>query len=371
MRVGLVITRGDEFGGAQLHVSYIAKYLTKKGYHVEVITGTTGVFTDYLHQQGISTTRVARLSRSVNFVNDLIAVWTLVQVFGRGHFNLVAAHSSKAGLVAALSARLTGTPVVFTAHSWPFLQGLSTLANWGYRALSYLTCRLVDHVICVCIHDFELVRRSNFIQEGKFSVIHNGIPDLATIQRCRHPVNKTTVCSLVMVARLAHPKDPTLLLRAMPKLEKTRLTLVGDGPERSTLEALCQDLKINERVTFVGESSTPEVFIAQADIVLLITQSEGLPLAILEGFRAGKPVIGTAVGGIPEAINDGNQGYLVEPGNLSDLVSKLQILVTDQDLRHQMGKRARRTYESYFLDQKMLTKTHDVYQEVLQRHQRG
>ena len=74
MQVALVITRGDEFGGAQLHLSYIAQYLVKKGYHVEVIAGTTGVFTDHLRQKGITVAKLARLSRSVNLINDLFGL---------------------------------------------------------------------------------------------------------------------------------------------------------------------------------------------------------------------------------------------------------------------------------------------------------
>lgn len=367
MQVALVITRGDEFGGAQLHLSYIAQYLVNKGHHVEVIAGTTGVFTDHLRQKGITVSRLARLSRSVNLINDLLAIRALIKVLDRRGFDLIAAHSSKAGLVAALSARWTKTPIVFTAHSWPFLQGQSTLANWSYRVFSYLTCSLANQVICVCRHDLMVVRDSRFINEGKFSVIHNGIPDLPGAQRSLCPTRTQNICNLVMVARLAYPKNHTLLLKMMSHLRNTRLTLVGDGPDRSALEALCRDLKISDRVDFVGESTTPEVFIASADIMLLVTRSEGFPLCILEGMRAGKPIIASAVGGIPEAIENGNQGYLINPNDPGDLTYKVQSLVTDVDLRLQMGERARNTYESRFLDREMLRKTDTVYQNSLQR----
>ena len=366
IRIGLVITRGDEFGGAQLHLSYIAQYLLKKGYHVEVITGTSGVFTDHLRQHRIPVTRLARISRSVNFINDLLAIWALIRTLYRRRFNLIAAHSSKAGIIATLAARWTNTPVIFTAHSWPFLQGKSTIANWSYRVFSYLTCHLADHIICVCSHDLSVVQRSRFIKECKFSMIHNGIPDLSSSQCSTHSSHTPKTVGLVMVARLAPPKDPRLLLRVMPYVDKAHLTLVGDGPERNALEALCDELQISDRVEFVGESPTPEIFIGSAEIVLLITRSEGLPLSVLEGMRAGKPVIATAVGGIPEIIEDGKQGFLVESDNQADLASKLQTLVTDIDLRLQMGKRARKTYESRFLDQEMLNRTHAVYQDILQ-----
>lgn len=366
IRIGLVITRGDEFGGAQLHLSYIAQYLLKKGYHVEVITGTSGVFTDHLRQHRIPVTRLARISRSVNFINDLLAIWALIRTLYRRRFNLIAAHSSKAGIIATLAARWTNTPVIFTAHSWPFLQGKSTIANWSYRVFSYLTCHLADHIICVCSHDLSVVQRSRFIKECKFSMIHNGIPDLSSSQCSTHSSHTPKTVGLVMVARLAPPKDPRLLLRVMPYVDKAHLTLVGDGPERNALEALCDELQISDRVEFIGESPTPEIFIGSAEIVLLITRSEGLPLSVLEGMRAGKPVIATAVGGIPEIIEDGKQGFLVESDNQADLASKLQTLVTDIDLRLQMGKRARKTYESRFIDHEMLKRTHAVYQDILQ-----
>jgi glycosyltransferase involved in cell wall biosynthesis len=367
MRIGLVITRGDEFGGAQLHVSYIAKYLAQKGYRVDVITGTTGAFTDRLSQQGAKITKITSLSRSVNFFNDFAAVYSLTKLLAQTHFDLVSAHSSKAGFVAALSARLTNTPVIFTAHSWPFLQGRSPFANQIYRIFSYLTCYMANRVVCVCAHDYELISQSKFITGEKFSVIHNGVPDLSAPVREKKPRDTEASCRLVMVARLAHPKDPALLLRVMSEFRGTSLTLVGDGPGRAALEKLAHHLKIEERVTFIGESPAPERFVATADIVLLITRSEGLPLAVLEGLRAGKPVIATAVGGIPEVITDGDQGFLVKPNCHSDLSSKLRILVHDQSLRNKMGTCARRTYETYFSDKTMLSRTHAIYRDIFRQ----
>ena len=98
MRVALVITRGDEFGGAQLHTSYIADHLQDNGVYNDVITGSLGTFTDQLEDQGISLIHVPDLIRPIHPIRDILSVIRLVRLFRYNSYTLIAAHSSKAGL---------------------------------------------------------------------------------------------------------------------------------------------------------------------------------------------------------------------------------------------------------------------------------
>ena len=119
MRLTLVITRGTEYGGAQFHVVYLAKYLREKGIDVNVIIGSIGPISDLLVSQKTSIVHMPTLIRKINLIKDLMTVIYLTRYFKQHQHDLVAAHSSKAGLLSAISCRLAGTPFIFTAHSPP------------------------------------------------------------------------------------------------------------------------------------------------------------------------------------------------------------------------------------------------------------
>lgn len=133
------------------------------------------------------------------------------------------------------------------------------------------------------------------------------------------------------------------------------------------MKALAAGLGLEGRVRFLGQRMDVDQLLAGAQVSVLATNWEGFPLSILESMRAGLPVVASAVGGVDEAIRDGDNGFLVPRGDLEVLRSRLEQLLTDASLRVQMGRRGRARFENEFTLDRTVSRTLDVYQGVVSR----
>jgi glycosyltransferase involved in cell wall biosynthesis len=149
------------------------------------------------------------------------------------------------------------------------------------------------------------------------------------------------------VGRIEPGKGVLDLVRAMRGVD-ARLVIVGDGPERPSLEAELQLLGIDDRVQLAGERDDVRDLLADADIFVLSSVSEGLPVSVLEAMAAELPVVASRVGGVPELVADGENGFLVPPGNPDELAAAVGRLVEDRDLRRRLGAVGRVRAETRF-----------------------
>jgi glycosyltransferase involved in cell wall biosynthesis len=170
---------------------------------------------------------------------------------------------------------------------------------------------------------------------------------------------------IVTVTRLRPPKDTLTLVRALqivaPHLHHA--LIVGDGPDRSLISAAIAEAGLTDRVELLGDRSDVPNLLARSDIFVLATHSEGMPLALLEAMAEGLPVVASAVGGMPEIIQDGKNGLLVPAGNPVALARALHRLMMDADLRSRLGSAARRTIAEHY----DLERFRSQHVELLQR----
>lgn len=172
-------------------------------------------------------------------------------------------------------------------------------------------------------------------------VVPNAVPS-AQVQASRPSVAPPGRLLGVHVARLSDEKGHAILFEAlgrMPADMRPFVCLVGDGPLRSRLEGLARELGLVNDVAFLGRlppEATRSV-LAAADIALLPSVQEGSPLAMIEALAAGKPLVASAVGGIPEVVREGETGLLVPPGDAAALADALRRLVEDAPLRARLG----------------------------------
>src|SRR4029077_5841450 len=135
------------------------------------------------------------------------------------------------------------------------------------------------------------------------------------------------------VGRLVEVKQQAVLIRAFAQVAATfpaaRMVLVGDGPLRAELEATALSLGLSGAVLFAGYQPRPERFLAAMDVFVLPSRAEAMPLVIPEAWAAGLPVVASRVGGIPELIEDGRTGLLVESGDVDGLAARLRQLLAD------------------------------------------
>ena len=241
---------------------------------------------------------------------------------------MVHTHQIGALLYAGPAARRARVPVVVhTEH------GKHYAARWRKRIVGRMAARYAHRYFCVSDDIRREVCDFRIVPSTKAEVVHNGIdlapfeglPDVVTARRdLGLPADAFIVGT---VGRLAAVKRQDVLLRGFARLVANRpsshLLIVGEGANRAGLESLAAALGISSKVTFAGYASRPERFLAAMDVFALTSDSEGMPLSILEAWAAGKPVVASRVGGVPELIEDGRNGLLVPAGDDVALADRL------------------------------------------------
>ena len=173
-------------------------------------------------------------------------------------------------------------------------------------------------------------------------VIYNGIPTRRFILGDKKQRDDRVV--LIHIGRFAPQKNHLLLVEAfslaIEEYPSMELWLIGDGPLRAEVEKKVEAKGLKEKVRFLGIRDDIPDLLAEASILVLPSDWEGVPLTVLEAMAAGKPVVATAVGGVPELVEDGVSGILVPPRDLHALAQGILRLARDADLRNQMGKAA-------------------------------
>lgn len=173
---------------------------------------------------------------------------------------------------------------------------------------------------------------------------------------------------IICVARFRSQKNHRMLLEAVArvreKVSDVRLQLVGDGPERPALESHVRGLGLDDAVQFVGSVADLWPLLAEARVFALASSYEPLGIAALEAMAAGLPILATDVGGLPEIVEPGVNGYLVSPNELGEMVAKLELLMRDDDLVRRMGSESRRLADQHRAEQ-MVEGYARLYAEML------
>ncbi|MCL6554424.1 MAG: glycosyltransferase [Firmicutes bacterium] len=373
----LQLVTQSEWGGAQTHVLALARGL-RGTYDVTIGCGAGGPLVARGRESGIRVVEIPSLVQPPRLLADLATLWRLVRWIRTEAFQIVHCHSTKAGLLGRIAARLAGAPIVaFTAHGWPSLAALPPLIRLAYRVAESGVARLSHVIICVSEHDKRQALKMGTGTPDRLVVVRNGVnPALWAQSMSAGPSGQPRgaipgsardgVCTAVCVARLTVQKDPLTLLKAWTMLQGAhRLVLIGDGPLRAELEAFCGRAGLTDRVTFLGARDDVPAVLGAADLFVLASRWEGLPFAVLEAMCSGLPVVATRVGGIPEAVVDGETGLLVPPGDARALAEAIERLAADPRLRGQMGAAGRRRAEACFTEARMLAENADVYARLL------
>jgi glycosyltransferase involved in cell wall biosynthesis len=199
--------------------------------------------------------------------------------------------------------------------------------------------RAADLVICTSDFSRAALRERGYLGAGNpMGVVHNGAPPLP------RPLEPEAGAELVCVARLDHHKGLDVLLRALSQLEepRPRLDFVGVGRDESKLRVLTEELGLAKTVTFRGQLDREELgaCLAGAKVLVLPSRSENFPLAVLEAMQVGLAVVATSVGGIPEAVSNGEEALLVSPNDPGALADALARVLGDDRLRRQLAAAA-------------------------------
>jgi len=224
--------------------------------------------------------------------------------------------------VAMVAARVLNIPFSMTLH------GSDLLIHAAYLDIKLKQCQF-----CVTISEFNrrhILSSYPDIDRAKICVVRMGVD-------CDVPIAPAPKCEdstfrMLAVGRLHAVKDHAFLLQACHRLKRCGFhfvcSIVGEGPERASLEKTICDLKLKQQVRMLGELSRDDVNdqYEKADLVVLTSRSEGIPLVLMEAMARGKTVLAPAITGIPELVEDGTTGFLYRPGSLEDFASRVELI---------------------------------------------
>ncbi len=277
------------------------------------------------------------------------------------------------------AARL-GIPVLHTEHIDNVAKAQGLWKKIKCRALWRRAAKSADRFCCVSQDIADSAGRWGTVPRGKLAVVLNGIDPDVFADRTGAPALRRSLglaeTSQVIgsVGRLHEVKRQDLLIRAVAEMRarhpRLRLLLVGDGPERPALQELAERLGAAGAVVFAGYQSEPQRFLPCMDVFALSSRLEGLPLALLEAWAAGLPVVSSDVGGIPKVVEHGSNGLLFPNGNLAELVAALERFLTEPDTARRMGRAGRETVLKSFTLDRMASEYQKHYQELLARRRK-
>ena len=361
MNILFVITRADAIGGAQVHVKDLAVSLQSDRHKVLVFTGEQGIYNYYLQESGIESIACESLSNKLNPFADGKTLRYILYIINLFKPDLIAAHSSKAGILGRLASKIAKIPCTFTAHGWAFTPGVPEPKRTVYKWIEGLAAPLADKIICVSEHDRQIAVKTG-MDTQKLLTVHNGMKDIAP-ELMGNP-GKSAPVKIATIARFDRQKDHATLIEAFKDIS-AELVLVGNGVNLEPIRRQVEELNIGHKVSFLGfRQDIPEI-LADVQIFTLISHWEGLPCTIIEAMRAGLPVVASDVGGVKEIVVEGETGYLIPPQDSLTLSQKLACLINNEQLRISMGQKARQKYEAQLTFQHMYDQTLATYQETI------
>ena len=336
-----------EVGGAQSYVRDLVDGAGEAGFDVAVAAHGEGPLKTAAAELGVPFFPLTQVRRKVSPLHDPLGIVELIRLFRRLRPDVVHLNSSKAGVLGRIAAFASRVPVrIFTAHGWAFKAAAgfdSRLYLLADRAVEPLT----SMVICVSENERRAGLAAGVCSAKRSIVIRNAVEVGAAPSRAG---GDETPVQVVSVGRLAPPKDFSTLVTAVARLPEGRahLRIVGDGPLRDELEAQTRALGIAAAVEFVGEVPDARLCLGDADVFVLASLSEGMPVSVLEAMASGLPVVASAVDGLDEVVVEGWTGFLTPPGDAAALAAGIDRLVDDPALRKAFGEAGRARAEEHF-----------------------
>jgi glycosyltransferase involved in cell wall biosynthesis len=342
--------------------------------------GPEGNLHDRAREAGVDLQLMKELVRPIAPYTDAVAFAKLVRFIRRGHYDVVHTHSSKAGILGRMAARAAGTPiVVHTLHSLVFGDHATPLQNALYLRLKKMCAPLTHCFISVCDATKNGAIASGIGRPEQHCTIYSGF-HIEPFLRVRETLDVASAKRAVglepdhlvvgKVARLFRQKGHNYFLDAAKLIAdrepRARFLLVGDGLLRAELEQKARDLGLGGKVVFSGLATPDQVpaLMQAMDVVVHTSEREGLARVIPQASAVGKPVVGFALDGTPEAIQDGVSGFLAKPYDAPDVADRVIEILGDEPRRHAMGEAGRTFAAANFPVEVMVARVNDVYQRL-------
>lgn len=366
------ITKGN-WGGAQRYVYDLATALPSDLYNVKVLLGTDGELGERLRKIGIQTIIIGNMTRDLKFWKDFLAFCKIIKILKKERPDILHLNSSKIGFLGALAGRIVRIPkIIFTGHGWAFNEDRNQIEKKIIYKLHELTIKLSHKTIAVSEQTKNQINPKGKNQE-KIVVIKNGLNKINFLDKklARGKINKeiTAQTWLGTISELHKNKGLKYLIEAIHLLKiETEDTstlpaviIIGEGEKREKLQARIERYGLQKDIFLVGQIPEAASYLPAFDLFTLTSVTEALPYTLLEAGQASLPVIASAVGGIPEIIEDMNSGILVRPKEPEEIKKAISFMLKNPDKARLFGENLKKTVAENFSQQKMLKQTMAIY----------
>ena len=385
IRVLHIITRLI-LGGAQENTLFTVEGLHRSPkWEVALATGPAigpeGELINRARRGGLRLLVIDEMRREINPWRDFVTLIKLMRIIRTMRPQVVHTHSSKAGILGRLAARLLHTPVIIhTIHGLPFHPFQGRFLNWVFVALEKMAAKWTDKLICVADAMRDQALTADVASAEKFITIYSGM-EVEDFLQCAGEGQKVRkefgipldVPVVGKIARLFPLKGYRFVLQAIPqvlaKFPQARFLFVGDGILREALEKEAVEKGFAKNIIFAGlvEPKKIPVFLKAMDVVVHASLREGLARVLPQALISGKPVISYDVDGAREVVSPGKTGWLIPPKSVDELASSIVEALGHPDEARKMGETGRRLFTERFRAEVMVEHISRLYQELLIR----
>ena len=382
MKICHLITRLI-IGGAQENTLYTAALLDRKRFQVDLLsgpqTGSEGSLIEEIQSQKIPLTILPNLLREASPIQDLIALRKIAKFIRQGNYSIVHTHSSKAGILGRIAARIAGTPIIIhTIHGWSFHDYMHPLPRQVYIRLEKWAATFTDTLIAVTKSDIAKGLQSGIGATNKYRLVRSAIPlrEFDPMKVDRRAVRgelsiPDDAIVIGNIGRFTVQKNPLDWIRIAGAISQSYpqvyFLLVGDGPLRPEVQSLACQLGISSRTIMTGIRRDVPRLLAAMDIFLITSLWEGLPRVIPQAMAMGLPVVANQVDGVAEAIQNGQFGFLCPPGDILSSQQFCQRLIENPEERLEIARRGQAFANQEFSLNHMIEQIEIIYQEQLTR----
>lgn len=367
--------------GVQRVTLQIFDALDRRRFEPHVVMQGPGPFADELQRRDVRCHFVPNLVRPIHPLRDFAAYRDLKSLFRRERFQIVHTHCSKPGIVGRIAARHAGVPhVLHHVHTFPVHDRSSAAARLVYGGIERFAAAYADYLLFVSRHGLDTAAEAGVPRE-KCLIRYNGAdltglgraPTSRKDQRLRDSLGVRSEEALVLfVGRLDEQKQPWILPPIAAELERRlpnaawTIAVAGDGAYREEIDRSARKLGVEHRLRMLGWQSEADVrrLYQAADIALLPSLWEGMPLSLIDAQGAGLPIVASDVSGNREVVTP-ETGCVCTTTDAADYADRLASLIVQPAVRRELGRRARRRAEALFdLDRNMRAIT-AVYDDLL------
>lgn len=372
-------------GGPALHVAYLTAGLADRGYETTLVAGTLTRGEESMAsvalERGAKIETLEDLHREISPLRDVRAVFRLALLIRRERPSILHTHTAKAGAVGRIAALLAGSArppiIVHTFHGHVLRGYFNPLTTLGFRTLERWLARITTVLVAVSPEVRDDLVRLRVAPASKFSVIRLGIQlderiealDDARAETRRQLGLSPDAFVVGWVGRMTAVKRTDDVLKTMQLLVAggvdAYVLLVGDGPDREHLEQYAHELGVTKRCLFVGYQEDVGRFYSAIDALLLPSANEGTPVSVIEALAAQRPAVATRVGGVPDIVREGVDGFLVEVGDAQGLADRLAELDADPERRARMGAEGRARVLERYAVQRLVDDIDRLYRSLL------